>query len=83
VGLNGTVVSVPQTEHLTCVSGRTSSSPGTFGLASFAVLGEIGESTPLKKLLFSRRKHELRTAGVTLEVLVGKFHEGELPLARA
>jgi len=54
--------------------GLYSSPSGTFGLACLAVLGEIGESTALEKLLFSRRKHELRTACVTLEVLVGKIH---------
>jgi hypothetical protein len=38
------------------------------------MLGLVCESSFLKELLFSGGKHELRTAGATLQVLVGKLH---------
>jgi hypothetical protein len=44
-------------------------------LALFAVFRLVGESLFLEELLFSRRKHELRTATNALDISVNKVHE--------
>jgi len=46
VGLNGTVVSMPQREHFTCVSGRTRPFPVRFALHNLQCLGRLVNPRP-------------------------------------
>ena len=83
VGLNGTVVSLPHSEQVTCVSiRRRPSPPCLLALHCLQCFGSLMNPFSRKNCLFTRREHKLQTATHTQDISVSKGHNPPSKLSR-